>query len=370
MQSDTPKIYFNNLNSIRFIAAFLVIIHHVELGKSLAGLPNSFTHPFVAVVGKLGVVLFFVLSGFLITYLLMEEEKNKGEISLSKFYLRRVCRIWPLYFFVFFLSFILSRHTDLWKAAYSYSWINLGMILLFMTNLSRIFFPAIPFFSHTWSVSVEEQFYLFWPVLMKWVKNKWLGIASVILLYIALSLGLQYYVSLGEAGSLATNAFSAISVMNIDCMAIGGLYALIFRSKNKWYGYISSRIMQGFLLVLLVTLVALGVKFPVLHYELYAILFGACIMNMVSQNSVLTIEYRPLQYLGQISYGLYMYHPLVIYPLLTLVPLTWISGVWGYLFVLSLTTAVAALSYHLMEEPFIRLKEKFAVIPSGNKLGK
>ena len=90
------KIYFPNLNGLRFIAAFMVIVHHVEQFKSLFGLENVFHEsPFISIVGKLGVVLFFVLSGFLITYLLLVEEEVTGTISIKSFYIRRFLRIWP-----------------------------------------------------------------------------------------------------------------------------------------------------------------------------------------------------------------------------------------------------------------------------------
>ena len=91
------KIYFPNLNGLRFIAAFLVIIHHVEQIKSISKIENFWgAIPFIGIIGKLGVILFFVLSGFLITYLLLAEENTFKKISIKKFYMRRILRIWPI----------------------------------------------------------------------------------------------------------------------------------------------------------------------------------------------------------------------------------------------------------------------------------
>src|SRR5215213_8378112 len=98
------RVYFPNLDGLRFIAALLVIIHHVEQLKSIYRIPNHWGSAFVQIIGEQGVVLFFVLSGFLITYLLLEEEKTTGTIRVRNFYLRRVLRIWPLYFFIVFIS--------------------------------------------------------------------------------------------------------------------------------------------------------------------------------------------------------------------------------------------------------------------------
>src|ERR1700740_1515785 len=94
------KIYFPNLNGLRFIAAFLVIIHHTEQIKSMLHIHSLAKISFVAKAGKYGVILFFVLSGFLITYLLLAEENTFKKISIRQFYIRRMLRIWPLYFLI------------------------------------------------------------------------------------------------------------------------------------------------------------------------------------------------------------------------------------------------------------------------------
>jgi len=101
------KLHFPNLNSLRFFAAAVVIIHHIEFIRNLFNIPSRYMNPFFHEVGKLGVVLFFSLSGFLITYLLLNERNTTGRISLKKFYMRRVLRIWPLYFFIVILAFFI-----------------------------------------------------------------------------------------------------------------------------------------------------------------------------------------------------------------------------------------------------------------------
>ncbi len=91
---DKQKIYFPNLNGLRFIAAFLIIIHHIEQFKSISNIDSNWGNvPFVGIIDKLGVVLFFVLSGFLITYLLLAEEHLLNKISIRKFYICRMLRI-------------------------------------------------------------------------------------------------------------------------------------------------------------------------------------------------------------------------------------------------------------------------------------
>src|ERR1044071_5481753 len=96
------RIYFPGLNGLRFLAASAVIITHVELLKGVLGLPNHWKNPVLFNLGGLGVYFFFVLSGFLITYLLLSEKNMTGHISIKKFYFRRIFRIWPIYYLLVF----------------------------------------------------------------------------------------------------------------------------------------------------------------------------------------------------------------------------------------------------------------------------
>jgi peptidoglycan/LPS O-acetylase OafA/YrhL len=101
------KVYFPNLNSLRFLAALLVIVHHIEQYKEMLGLSNIFHNHSIQLMSKIGVTLFFALSGFLITYLLLVEQKELGKINIRAFYIRRILRIWPLYYLIIFLAFFI-----------------------------------------------------------------------------------------------------------------------------------------------------------------------------------------------------------------------------------------------------------------------
>lgn len=107
-------VYFPNLDGIRFIAAFMVIVHHIEQLRCYFGLQNNWDSEIIKSLGMLGVILFLVLSGFLISYLLFKEQDATCDIGIKKFYLRRILRIWPLYFFVIGLAlFVLPYITFL-----------------------------------------------------------------------------------------------------------------------------------------------------------------------------------------------------------------------------------------------------------------
>ena len=176
---EKQKIYFPNLNGLRFIAAFLVIIHHIEQIKSIFNVENYWeTVPFIGIIGKLGVILFFVLSGFLITYLLLLEQE-KGGIIIRKFYIRRILRIWPVYYLYLFISllfvYFIYNQVDLYSTLF---------YVFFAANIPFVFGFSLQFVDHFWSIGVEEQFYLFWPWLVKKIKKRLLLTVSVIILFL------------------------------------------------------------------------------------------------------------------------------------------------------------------------------------------
>lgn len=234
------KIYFPNLNGLRFIASFLVIIHHIEQIKSISKIDNYWEAiPFVGIIGKLGVVLFFVLSGFLITYLLLAEEYFFKNISIRKFYMRRILRIWPLYFLIIFLAFFVLPNVDIFTfpgygkdVIYSNLLLKLFLYVIFFPNLVLTLLGIVPYASHTWSIGTEEQYYLVWPIILKYFKKyRIILMLFIILSYLALGKILSTHYSDILPYKNVVKAFW--SSFNIDCMAIGGIYAILLFQKSK-----------------------------------------------------------------------------------------------------------------------------------------
>lgn len=372
---EKQRIYFPNLNGLRFIAAALVIVHHIEQLKSIYGMKSYWgIVPAIEIIGKLGVVLFFVLSGFLITYLLLAEEKSEGKISVRHFYLRRVLRIWPLYYFIILLAlFVLPNITSLQWPGFGKDVVhkdlalNLALYVFFLPNLVNGF---IPFASQAWSIGAEEQFYLVWPVLLRFIKrNRLLLMLAIIGFYLLVGFLLEKYSIRLPHG----NVFKAFwTAFNIDCMAIGGIFALALFHRSRILNILMNLIVFYSTMVLLVFLLALGYRFPSLHYEAYAVLFGIVILNFAANEKLKNwLEFRPLSYLGTISYGLYMYHPLAISISIVLLRSLHAGNNW-LIYPLSflLTIGIAALSYRYFEQFFLRLKKKYSTIESGNVPGK
>ena len=228
------KIYFKNLDSIRFFAALMVFMQHgVSGGYKYLNIKGTVFERFLLAIsnGGCGVSMFFVLSGFLITYLILTETELTGSFSLKNFYIRRILRIWPLYFAVILIAFgIFPALSHLLKSP-----INPGgnpwYQLTFMGNFDVMHLEKLRGGSDiemqkiTWSVAIEEQFYIFWPLIFAFLPRKF--ILPSILLVIIGSLIFRFY----NADDTYVLFFHTLAVM-VD-LGTGALFAyLIIRSKK------------------------------------------------------------------------------------------------------------------------------------------
>ena len=372
MANDT-KIYFPSLNGLRFIAASLVIIYHIEQLKSMWGLPNWWrANPFISEIGGLGVTLFFVLSGFLITYLLLIESRQNSKIDIKKFYLRRILRIWPLFYLIVLLSFFIlpalikvpgseSPHID-----FSTKFI---LFVFLMPNVALLIKPIVPFAAQLWSVGVEEQFYLIWPHLFK-IKNKnrllILFVCLIVFLF-CLKMLISIIIVKFNGGEYKILLFlsSFLKYFRIDCMAVGAIGAWILFFKKTWLQVVYNVFIQ--LLVLLATLmcVAKGIQFlPYWHLNdlVYSVFFIIIILNLSSNPaSVISFENKILNYLGTISYGLYMFHPIAIALSLHFLgtfdnELSIHNNILIYFLSFTFSIIISGLSYNFFEKRFLALK--------------
>ncbi|MES2618323.1 MAG: acyltransferase [Bacteroidota bacterium] len=366
------KVYFPNLNGLRFIAAAMVIVHHIEQLKSLVNLDSYWEKiQSIFIIGKQGVVLFFVLSGFLITYLLLSEEKNFKVFNIRKFYIRRILRIWPLYFLIIILSFFVLPNIDFFilpdygkDVIYDNITLKLFLYAIFFPNLVNAYWGIIPYASQTWSIGTEEQFYLIWPLLLKWIKKY--RIVLMVLIVVVYAIINQFFVS-----SYSDNIpFKIIlepfwTTFRIDCMAIGGLFAILLFKENK---YILNKFLFYIVIVIAIVLLIKGIYFPYyIHSVLYATLFGIIIVNFAANKKIkISLENRLLNYLGSISYGLYMYHPIgIIISIVIAKSLNFPSNWIIYPLSFSITILMAGLSYKYFESFFLKFKPKFSIIKSG-----
>lgn len=366
------KLYFPNLNGLRFIAAFFVIINHTEQLKVYYKLGNGVVSDFAKNIGKLGVMLFFVLSGFLITYLLVSEENLTGRIHTKKFYIRRFLRILPLYILIVLFVFFIINYFSFWDIPRMKSPIkdNFSSILLLhiflVPNLATAIYGFIPYIAQAWSIGTEEQSYLIWPVLLKKFKKYRLYLMIGIVFFhffirvlLSNTLGLQI--------PFKNIIYKFWMHFNIDAIAIGSIFAILLLNKNTILKYILN--INFFYLVTIITVVLLlgAVKIPYFHYPFYALLFGIIIINLAANERLKNVlEWKPINYLGKISYGIYMYHFIVLIPVLMLVSnLNIDNNIVTYSLIVGISIATSSLSYHYFETYFLKMKTKYSFINSG-----
>lgn len=365
---------FKGLSSLRFFAAFLVVMHHSETIREKNGLVN-FEWLGLFKNGGYAVSFFFVLSGFLITYLLLKEKFITNDISIKKFYLKRVLRIWPLYFLLIFIGTICLPYI------FSILDINYEMpYTLGQTWYYFVFFlPGLVtfYFGHhllepLWSIGVEELFYLIWAPLFKISQKKILiSLIVIIVLKILLHLLGLYFIH-NELFNFLTNTFQ------FEAMAIGGLGAyFLFTNGHKLTQLV---IFKPFFQVVIFLLLATFLLFhsnidniiwntlfktQLLSQIILDLLFLYLIICVsVITNSVIKLNSKFLTYLGDISYGIYMYHMLVIFATILflkqyLLQMNIVVGSLVYYIIVSvITIIIASLSKRFFENYFLRLKNK------------
>ena len=379
------QIYFPNLNGLRLIAALLVIVHHVEQLKSMYGMPNNFSSSFIQIIGELGVILFFVLSGFLITYLLLEEEKRTDTIAVKNFYVRRILRIWPLYFLIVIAALLILPNIPLFllpgfgrEVIYEDLPAKIFLYVFFLPNLVSPLLGIVPYASLTWSIGTEEQFYLIWPPILKFVKKyrimlMFLIVAGYLLFARTLFSSRTDFIPFKYELNLFWQSF------NIASMAIGGFFALLLHSGDRLLKFFLNNIVFYFSLIFTSLFMYNGIyfphitvndmPFPYLYKEFYSFWFGIIILNFAANKDILlNLEAKPLRYLGKISYGLYMFHPIAI--VAALQSTRWLGAPSdGLIYALSLllTILFAGISYKYFESYFLNLKTNFTSVSSGDQ---
>lgn len=376
MSSKENSLFFPNLNGIRFIAAFGVIVHHIEQFKEKFGYENHIFHTrFIRMVGPLSVFLFFVLSGFLITSLLLVEKERTKTINVKSFYMRRVLRIWPLYYLTVFLGlFVLPEisylniegETELIKVDFTE---KLILYLLILPNIVTGVFKHIPYVSQNWSIGVEEQFYYFWPWVVKQTKASKLLTVMILFLvsfYLIRSLTVLYMPE--NSWWKYLNEF--IKSLRLTCMILGaiGAYFTYFQLNSKLVQFIFHRRFQVLLYLTLILMLSFGVYLPGINQEVYASIFTLILMNLAKNpTSILSLENPIFNYLGKISYGMYMYHTIAVVIGVKISHSFGNSNWVSYPISYALTILVSALSYEYFEKPFLKIKDKFTTVKSGHK---
>jgi peptidoglycan/LPS O-acetylase OafA/YrhL len=369
--SITQAFRFSNLDGLRFIAAILVVINHTEQISDMLGLDSFIRYRGIEQIGKFGVMMFFALSGFLITYLLLKEKSSTGTINIKAFYMRRILRIWPLYILIIVLAFFAFHNIsflDLKSGDKGVFFDNIGLklllYLLMLPNLVLLVFGPVPFASQTWSIGSEEQFYLIWPVLLKRIK---ISILSLLVVIISYHLFVYFFQNYVRSNIYREYCVALMQTVPIDLMALGGIVAVLVYSKSKIYDYInlifSNKLVHALLLIALSLLLITGYKFTYFNYFIYGLLLSGLIFILCRGCKNPILESRLFRFGGKISYGIYMWHgPVVTLVLKSLVFFGWYSKLLAYPIIVCLTLFVSWFSFCFIESPFLKLKDRFTIV--------
>ncbi len=387
MSERASKVFFPSLNGLRFIAAFVVIIHHLEQIKLFFGLPSLFYRwHFIKIVGELGVTLFFTLSGFLITYLLMAEKERFGTVFVKAFYIRRVLRIWPLYYLIIFLGLFVLPHISYFNIPVYTEGVHyrFGTKVFFygilFPNIVYNLYDYMPYIAQSWSIGIEEQFYLIWPWMVKWSRRYLMVLVSIMFSILMITYVLYYFADhsadISQASmkiKVVTLAYKFFALLRISCMAIGGIGAyFLFHLNMNILRPLFLPMTQVVTLVSVLLLMLFGIEVPFANHEFYALFFIVLILNLAANPKTLfNLEFKWLDYLGKISYSIYMWHGIAIIFGLHAARFfnprlddLWSNTVY-YIVTFVLTLLISAASYEWFEMQFLRFKHLFTKIQSG-----
>lgn len=348
------KQYYGQIDTLRFIAVLLVLIEHfaTAIGERIHA-------------GFFGVTFFFVISGFLITNILLNSDRSLRR-SLKLFFGRRVLRIVPVYYLLILVLYI---------AGYEYVRLYLWSYLLFVYNYASVYY-SIPlnFTSHLWTIAVEEQFYLLWPFIVLPLRGSQRVLALLSLIIIAVCGAQILYHVFPSQSVYWTGIFPQAYFL-----VLGGLGAIVNHNRAVDYKWLNVIIVEIFIVLMPLLLLLVKWSYAIVIAPIFLLLIVLKIVNggfrLKIINSILEVSI--FKYVGRISYGVYLYHLPVAYyagvyvlePLLEQMLATTQSQVWHFVYdhnwvvrfplYSGLTILLAHVSYKYFESPFLKLKDYY-----------
>ena len=358
------------------MAAAAVVVTHAEYLRASWGLHSVHAFAPIANLGTHGVTLFFCLSGFLITSLLSVEQARTGRIDIRRFYLRRALRIWPLYFLTLAIGLVVAPallpnlgFRDAGELLHThYPW----LLAFMLPNLAIVRYGSLLGLSVLWSVGVEEQFYAVWPWVVRRFHRILARLLAAVLLLAPIVRCCLAAILPPEAESGSMRPLLALArLFPVESLAAGALLALALQRGKLWPRAEATIVAVGVTLLSLLWLWFAAPYHPLFHLG-SALLWSALLAVVVSRGALRGSAGALLQRVGEVSYGVYLYHTFVIAAVLLLLRRTGLHDgllhhVATYLLVFGATFALSSGSYRWFETPFLRLKERFAVVASSSR---
>jgi peptidoglycan/LPS O-acetylase OafA/YrhL len=389
--------YWPELDGLRAVAFLIVFLAHYA--PSACGVFTAVLNIY-GTWGWIGVDLFFVLSGYLITFLLVKEKFSFNSISIIDFYKRRALRIWPLYFLVLSAaSFypLLSHHWNgylrlflqqviapflLFAGNYTMIW-QFGAIKQFCDNWNISFAVYVGLLVPLWSLCIEEQFYLFWPGLLNFAKTV-KGIYFAIGLLFLCSIGVRLVLVLTALKNGWGHAYYYMDIFShLDALMVGAGLALTEYCKPGWF-VPYTRNAQGWLIFAILSFIfgIIPLTVPSLYERdlsivptmtVVAVSFGGVLLLAMNWEPLRNLlRNRLLRSIGKVSYAMYLFHFFLIrlvepkLPTITGNPeINWLANA---LIMLGITYVAAQVSWNLLEKRFLKARIKFSKVHSETEL--
>jgi len=318
LNKDSHKIkYFKELNALRFIGFVGIFFGHVFFSNDIEIVNSkiySSLYSYGKILGFISIDSFFVLSSFLITWKGLEELKITKKFQFKNFLIRRSLRIWPLYFLVILLGFLIEFMKSYYTQDIS-SLPSFWSFILFILNFDIIKngYEFLFFMVFMWSISVEEQFYIFWALVLKWFQNHLLKVSLLIILisiifriyFIDDSLNLNFH-TVSALGNFGVGALAAIAAFNNSILI------------TKIRDFSKTQIVIIYLISLLIFIAIPSLQnhdlFIVIQRVLFSFVFAFIILEQTyCQQSIFKLSrIKYFNFFGKISYGLYCYHGIMI----------------------------------------------------------
>lgn len=345
------SFYLPHLDALRFLASMFVLIDHYERLRVPIGV-DAFA---IRNLGRCGYTLFFTLSGFLITTLLLKEFDLTGFISKKKFYFRRIIRIWPLYFAV--VAFEYFTHPMREDSEVTQSLI---LTLFLLPNVRLLLNTHFAFASWTWAIGVHEQFYAFWPWLLD-SKHRLRWVLGLTIAFMSFSIWTRFVYESGDF------LYDLIFVFPYHLLGIGALFAILGHADSaraaRVKDYLFHPISQGIILLSVVGIIVYMTTLTMPNFIPLSMAYGALILNLSNNpHCWIRLEHPLLNYLGLRSYSFFMIQ-IFILRYLFINRIEWgLNWTEVYMLGIAATILFSEVTYQMFERPFVKWKRLLGVV--------